>query len=1545
MEPCEAPSVKHNWVTKVVLCMLSRSDGDVDLLLIAGSLQSPCLPSQVFIEGESPDSVLVTAAMWASSLTDSDVIPFFAADADTAPVPTQVVIVPVLHQSEVTCRSPMQWISLTQAQSSNSPICNLFELCSARVASFGSIPHNLGPLEIEPRNATRRRWSTKACDSYGAPTAPESQSVWREGVTPVFKLQPATHGELNTRKWHDVINNMQRGVEELRTKIRGMPLDLKAYKWLQETADRIPDVDASLFPTELLDMIPSFEDPGMAEQPFPDSYRPPKRKWLDRKRQSKQPPPGFNPTGIDSLIMPVGIQMLDKWISDAMRDWNEMHDKGPAAFKQWRRNTNVLAIGQELFFPEARGIVWDLRKAHLGIVVPLDFELPFETHLDLDYLRFQCEQGYLQGYPDQEILSMLFLGVRYKDDLDLQLVLLPHLLSFADGCDEIQSEMEGLVARGWYSLHKLLPYAPGRNIPRGIAPKPGGKKRPTSEVGAPRKRQKDSNGAPVVPQNEAVKQADWTPEWKPTLAQFLQALAVLLHAAYMIGCPIFFFSDDEFKCFNQLRLAPEQWARAMCLLRSSCSGPVWASEYVMPFGVACASTIAQSWGHVLMTIVRGTMDEMEAAATLSDQELEWIGVRQQHSPDRAQSRLYFTDLYTDDGAAAMCGVDRTVRFMLAWFETTTRLKILMAPPTKGQLGCTLHWIGGCMLSCGIITVILQKRIRAMQRLRLFLAGKLTMAQLQKLNGLLEHFVHVFALRRNMMAEMYVHFDGQELEDGYLREPSKIALPTDNQSSIASRWMRFISRVAGCSASSYTAELEPLHFHSQMIDWHPDAANEDMGVDSDGLGVGLGAYAAGYWFNWPLSPEARKLPIPVLELLALAVMFWVFGPLFKGMVHDQCGLLIHCDSLASVLAVAFQRSTSRLMNAVLREMDRTPAFKSMKPHIALTQVRGVGNVMGDAASRGHSETLRQFTSQLKMHSIRIPVPKEALSFLDRMVAYCRTLSPIELDISAVQPMNADSASQPTFQELPEPPRRLPLLAVAAEAKPLTQSISLQEPPARIGSTCNMSVPAPQTALVMPILHESILASAEPKRRRIGGAVAEHSAWVTAAPIASPKKKLSDLRIRRRKALDDVAILAAQRMAVVVSSSFLAVTGAPSANNFAVDMFRSILSAVNDGTAQIDERDWEHWQGFCDLSGHPAFRDNIRAHAGHDPDAFWIEIMLQAMAFFHQLKLILPRSSSRNVPAKPTSVSIITTVRRIHAYFGITMATSPLYKSVLRSALHKFVADNGISALLPQRKEPFTNTELRGMVSVKIGTQLHGIKVDHSSRVWRSIESLTHVMTQTGLRLADALIVNRSAVHYEVKDIRICSMTAEVLPHMDSNSTVLFKIGGTKSDSLGRHFATFPAYLPFSSTEPVCAARILAQYDVDFPVSPEERTTSPLFCDDKGNRLQRGFLERVLADWCMHIGVDPATHSWHSFRITLAVCLKAAGADDSTIKSMVRWVSDASLKLYARDSRQLYASWLLKALRTNASSVQSCNLPDIDDDDSLAELQRVLGVVIN
>ena len=45
------------------------------------------------------------------------------------------------------------------------------------------------------------------------------------------------------------------------------------------------------------------------------------------------------------------------------------------------------------------------------------------------------------------------------------------------------------------------------------------------------------------------------------------------------------------------------------------------------------------------------------------------------------------------------------------------------------------------------------------------------------------------------------------------------------------------------------------------------------------------------------------------------------------------------------------------------------------------------------------------------------------------------------------------------------------------------------------------------------------------------------------------------------------------------------------------------------------------------------------------------------------------------------------------------------------------------------------------------------------------------------------------------------------------------------------------------------------------------------------------------------------------------------DDSRIKAMVRWVNDASLKMYVRDSKHIYADWLRKAQLADVASVYS------------------------
>ena len=96
-----------------------------------------------------------------------------------------------------------------------------------------------------------------------------------------------------------------------------------------------------------------------------------------------------------------------------------------------------------------------------GISVPLDFKRNIDTHWDLVYIWDN-----LKHYLDQELVSMLLQGVQYKTDLDLQIVLLPHLISFGAGCQLIHKQVVEYTKSGWYSIHDFLPFLPMRNIPR-----------------------------------------------------------------------------------------------------------------------------------------------------------------------------------------------------------------------------------------------------------------------------------------------------------------------------------------------------------------------------------------------------------------------------------------------------------------------------------------------------------------------------------------------------------------------------------------------------------------------------------------------------------------------------------------------------------------------------------------------------------------------------------------------------------------------------------------------------------------------------------------------------------------------------------------------------------------------------------------------------------------------------------------------------------------------------------------------------------------------
>ena len=122
-----------------------------------------------------------------------------------------------------------------------------------------------------------------------------------------------------------------------------------------------------------------------------------------------------------------------------------------------------------------------------------------------------------------------------------------------------------------------------------------------------------------------------------------------------------------------------------------------------------------------------------------------------------------------------------------------------------------------------------------------------------------------------------------------------------------------------------------------------------------------------------------------------------------------------------------------------------------------------------------------------------------------------------------------------------------------------------------------------------------------------------------------------------------------------------------------------------------------------------------------------------------------------------------------------------------------------------------------------------------------------------------------------------------------------------------------------------------------VPEADRKKTQVFVKRNGKKMSRTYLVTTLDAIVTAIGKDPKQFSFHSARIWLACALKEAGASDNRTQGMVRWLSEDSLRIYARDSRHTYAHWLDKAMQANVDAKQVANLPTLDDDNAWSQLQ--------
>ena len=111
----------------------------------------------------------------------------------------------------------------------------------------------------------------------------------------------------------------------------------------------------------------------------------------------------------------------------------------------------------------------------------------------------------IREYPDQELVSFIKLGVRYKADLEPVILLQPHLMSFLAMQDNFLKEADRFIQRGWTEVHSCLPCVPFRctacgSTCRSLDPD---RSRCTNDAGVPRSTCY-ADGIQVLSLNDAI---------------------------------------------------------------------------------------------------------------------------------------------------------------------------------------------------------------------------------------------------------------------------------------------------------------------------------------------------------------------------------------------------------------------------------------------------------------------------------------------------------------------------------------------------------------------------------------------------------------------------------------------------------------------------------------------------------------------------------------------------------------------------------------------------------------------------------------------------------------------------------------------------------------------------------------------------------------------------------------------------------------------------------------------------------------------------------
>ena len=120
-------------------------------------------------------------------------------------------------------------------------------------------------------------------------------------------------------------------------------------------ADCIKPLPVADIPVQMYEEPDTFTEVSLSKLIIPELCPPPVTQWLPRAAQ-QTPPAGFAPKALTDLLSAEGLALMTQWLLEQMRYLADIEAHGS---KAQRRCNDPLALGQDMFKAEARGIVRD----------------------------------------------------------------------------------------------------------------------------------------------------------------------------------------------------------------------------------------------------------------------------------------------------------------------------------------------------------------------------------------------------------------------------------------------------------------------------------------------------------------------------------------------------------------------------------------------------------------------------------------------------------------------------------------------------------------------------------------------------------------------------------------------------------------------------------------------------------------------------------------------------------------------------------------------------------------------------------------------------------------------------------------------------------------------------------------------------------------------------------------------------------------------------------------------------------------------------------